>query len=200
MSWWVAGTIVLGKAYEGYEAAKAGDKSADAIEDLIPSTLLASRADKIASYNTSMSKTLHTKDVISGEISNTRIQSKIGADKVLAETSGSGVLADTGSTLDTQMAVLNEGRRNESRLMAQMSIERARNAWESQKEREAIDRHTGLEVARLRAKAKATRDAGKQAKSQAFLGGILGGIASYGRNYKSSPETEETEVEDPKDS
>ena len=47
--------------YAGAEAAKAGDRQADAIEDLIPSTLLAAKLDKKNVTQTSYAKLLMLK-------------------------------------------------------------------------------------------------------------------------------------------
>jgi len=180
MSWWAVGAIVVSKAYEGYQARQAGDRDADAIEDTIPSTILAAKLKKKVATQNEYSETLSSKDIISGEISKIRIDSKLASDQVLTETGGSGVLADTGSTLDVQMAVLNEGRKNESGLLAQMSIEKARNAWEALQERKAIDRHLEQQLAEIRARAKTVRQGGKDAYSQALTQGVISGVGKYG--------------------
>jgi len=170
-------------AYAGAEAAKAGDRQADAVEALIPSTLLVSKAKKKAVTQTSYAKTLFSKDIVAGEIGNIRIERELASKKVLAETAGSGVLADTGSTLDVQMSVLNEGRKNEANLLAQMSMEKTKNAWEALQERRSIDRHTQLEIEKIRARAQELREQGKDAKRQAYASAILGVGTSFAQ-YK----------------
>jgi len=164
-------------------AAKAGDRQADAVEALIPSTLLVSKAKKKAVTQTSYAKTLFSKDIVAGEIGNIRIERELASKKVLAETAGSGVLADTGSTLDVQMSVLNEGRKNEANLLAQMSMEKTKNAWEALQERRSIDRHTQLEIEKIRARAQELREQGKDAKRQAYASAILGVGTSFAQ-YK----------------
>ena len=169
--------------YAGAEAAKAGDRQADAIEALIPSTLKKSLLDKKSVTQTSYAKTLHGRDIVSGQITDTRIEGKILSDQVVAETGGSGVAADTGSTLDVQMSILNQARKTEQGLLAQMSIEKTKNAWEALEERKSIDRHTALEVEKIRARAKEVREQGKDAKRQMYAQAILGAGADYAK-YK----------------
>ena len=180
MSWWAVGTIVAAKVYEGYEARKQGDRDADAIEDTIPSTILAAKAKKKAATQNEYAETLSSKDIISGEINKIRIGSKLASDQVVTETGGSGVLADTGSTLDVQMAVLNEGRKNEAGLLAQMSIEKTRNSWEALQERKAIDRHLEQQLAQIRSSAKSVRQGGRDAYKQSLAKAALSGIGRYG--------------------
>ena len=164
--------------YAGAEAAKAGDKQADALEGTIPSTLLAAKADKKNVTQTSYAKTLRSKDIVSGQITDTRIEGKVLSNQVVAETGGSGVAADTGSTLDVQMSILNQSRKNEQELLAQMSIEKTKNAWEADQERQSIDRHTALEVEKIRLRAQQIRDQGKEAKRQYYAQGLLGAGSS----------------------
>ena len=171
--------------YAGAEAAKAGDRQADAIEDLIPSTLLAAKLDKKNVTQTSYAKTLNVKDIVSGQITDTRIEGKIASDNVTTETAGSGVAADTGSTLDVQMSILNQARQTEQGLLAQMSIEKTKNAWEADQERKSIDRHTALEIQKMRARAKEIREQGKDAKRQAYVSAMLGAGSDYAK-YKGS--------------
>lgn len=180
MSMWAVGTMVVLKAYEGYQARQGADRDADAIEDTIPSTILAAKANKKIATQKEYSETLSSKDIIAGEIGKVRTDSKLASDQVLTETGGSGVLADTGSTLDVQMAVLNEGRKNEAGLLAQMSIEKARNSWEALQERRAIDRHLEQQLAQIRANAKSVRQGGRDAQSQALTQGVIAGIGKYG--------------------
>ena len=66
-----------------------------------------------------------------------------------------------------------------------MSIEKTKNAWEADQERESIDRHTALEVERIRLRAQQIRDQGKQAKQQLYAGAILGASSDYAK-YKAS--------------
>jgi len=169
--------------YAGAEAAKAGDRQADAIEAQIPSTLKASILDKKNVTQTSYAKTLNVKDIVSGQITDTRIEGKEKSDQVTTETAGSGVAADTGSTLDVQMSILNQARQTEQGLLAQMSIEKTKNAWEADQERKSIDRHTKLEIQKMRARAKEIREQGKDAKRQAYVGAILGAGSDYAK-YK----------------
>ena len=165
-------------AYAGTKAAEAGDKQADALLGTIPSTLLAAKADKKNVTQTSYAKTLRSKDIVSGQITDTRIEGKVLSNQVVAETGGSGGTADTGSTLDVQMSILNQSRKNEQELLAQMSIEKTKNAWEADQERQSIDRHTALEVEKIRLRAQQIRDQGKEAKRQYYAQGLLGAGSS----------------------
>ena len=177
--WQIAVAKVLMSMYQGQESAKRGDRDADAIEDLIPSTLLTAKANKAAVTKEKYADTLSSKDIISGEITDTRIQAKVESDKIVAETGGSGVLADTGGTLDTQMALINQSRKQEDMLMTQMSMLKAKNSWEATEERKSIDRYAKMEVQRLTARAKSVRQGGKDAKSRAYLLGGMSAAESY---------------------
>jgi len=194
MGWPVAVAMLAYAAYKGAKAAKAADDQADDVE---ASTLLVAKAaedNKVGVTKDKYGKTLHSKDIISGKITDVRIQSKLASDQVTTETAGSGVAADTGSTLDVQMAVLNEGRKNEANLLAQMSIEKARNAWEAKEERASIDRNAQMEIARLRANASDIRRQGRNAKSEAYTSGVVNALATYYASKK--PDKPDTTMAD----
>tara|TARA_Y100000310_G_scaffold339868_1_gene433913 strand:- start:1615 stop:2256 length:642 start_codon:yes stop_codon:yes gene_type:complete len=195
MAWPVVVAMLAYSAYKGAKAAEAADDQADKVE---ASTLLVAKAaeeNKAAATKESYGKTLHSKDIISGKISDVRIQSKLSSDEVAAKTAGmGGVLTDTGSTLDVQMAVLNEGRKNEANLLAQMSIQKARNAWEAKEERASIERNSQMEIARLRDNASDIRRQGRDAKKQAYVGGIMNAISSYYGSKK--PDKPDTSIAD----
>ena len=174
----MAVAYALAGAYQGAEAAKRGDQDADAIDDIIQSTLATSLENKSTVTKDSYADTLNTKDIISGEISNTLLQAKVVKDEIITETGGSGVLADTGGTLDVQMAVLNQARQAEDNLLTQMSMAKAKNAYEADAKRKSIDRNTEMEIQRLQAQSKSVRQGGRDAKLQAYFGGSINAGAS----------------------
>jgi len=194
MGWPVAVAMLAYSAYKGAKAAEAGDRIGDDIEATTLLVAKAAKENKIAATKESYAKTLQSKDIISGEITNIRTQSKLASDQVTTETAGSGVASDTGSTLDVQMAVLNEGRKNEANLLAQMSIQKARNAWEALQERKSIERNANMEIARLRARASEARQQGRDAKKEAYVGGIMNAISSYYSHKK--PDKPDTSIAD----
>ena len=195
MAAWVVPAMLLAYgAWKGAKAARAGDDQADKIE---ASTLLvakAAEANKAAVTKESYAETLQAKGIISGLITDQRINTKLASDQVLAETGGSGVAADTGSTLDVQMAILNEGRKNEANLLAEMSIQKARNSWEAQEERKSIERHAQMEITRIRTRASEVRQQGRDAKAEAYAGGVMDSITSYaqGGGFKKDKPTTPT--------
>ena len=180
MAAWVVPAMLLAYgAWKGAKAARAGDDQADKIE---ASTLLVAKVaeeNKREVTQESYAETLQGKGIISGLITDERIKSQLLSKEVLAETGGSGVAADTGSTLDVQMAILNEGRKNEANLLAEMSIQKARNSWEAQEERKSIERHSQMEITRIRARASEVRQQGRDAKAEAYVGSVMDAITSY---------------------
>ena len=200
MAAWVVPAMLLAYgAWKGAKAARAGDDQADKIE---ASTLLVAKVaeeNKREVTQESYAETLQGKGIISGLITDERIKSQLLSKEVLAETGGSGVAADTGSTLDVQMAILNEGRKNEANLLAQMSIQKARNSWEAQEERKSIERHSQMEITRIRARASEVRQQGKDAKAEAYAGGVMDAITSYAQGggfKKDKPTTPTTPTAD----
>ena len=179
MAWQMAVAYALAGAYQGAQASKRGDEDADAIDDIIQSTLATSLENKATATKDSYADTLNSKDIISGEISNTLLQAKVVSDEIITETGGSGVLADTGGTLDVQMAVLNQARQTEDNLLTQMSMTKAKNAYEAEAKRKSIDRNTQMEVQRLQAQSRSVRQGGRDAKLQAYFGGSMNAGASY---------------------
>ena len=79
MAWPVVVAMLAYSAYKGAKAAEAADDQADDVE---ASTLLVAKAaeeNKAAATKESYGKTLHSKDIISGKISDVRIQSKLSS-------------------------------------------------------------------------------------------------------------------------
>ncbi len=173
MAWQFAVAKILAGAYQGAEAAKAGDRDADAIDDIIKSTLATSIENKNTVTKDSYAEILNTKDTVSGEISNALLQGRLQAEDIISDTGGSGVLADTGGTLDMQMSALNQSRQQEDALLTLEAMEKDKIRYERDAKKKSIERNTQMEIQRLQAQQQATRQAGKDAKQQAYFGAFL---------------------------
>ena len=178
MAWQAAVAKVLLSAYGGEQIARSADKSADAVIDQISTLLDAKNKNKNLVTQEEYAETLGTKDIISGEIASLRRNAKTASDEVLTETGGSGVLADTGSTLDGQMAVLNAARKQEDGLKTTQSMDKAKNAWEADEKRKSIERNFQIEKARIEYEAQRIRQGGKNARRQMLLAGGMSATQS----------------------
>ena len=171
MAWQAAVAQALLSIYGGDQLAQGADKDADALLDQISILDQAKNKNKNLATQEEYAETLGTKDIISGEIATLRRNAKTATDEVLTETGGSGGLADTGSTLDGQMAVLNAARKQEDGLKTTQSMDKAKNAWEADEKRKSIERNFQIEKARIEYEAQRIRQGGKNARRQMLLAG-----------------------------
>ena len=178
MAWQAAVAQALLSIYGGHQLAQGADKDADALLDQISILDQAKNKNKNLATQEEYAETLGTKDIISGEIANLRRNAKTATDEIVTETGGSGVLADTGGTLDVQMATLNAARKQENNLLTTQSMDKAKNAWEADQKRQSIERNFLMEKERLVAEAQRIRQSGKDQRKQMLFSGGLGAIQS----------------------
>ena len=178
MAWQAAVAQALLSIYGGDQIAQGADKDADALLDQISILDQAKNKNKNLATQEEYAETLGTKDIISGEIATLRRNAKTATDEVVTETGGSGVLADTGGTLDVQMNMLNGARMQEDGLKTAQSMDKAKNAWEADEKRKSIERNLQIEKARIEYQAQRIRQGGKDARRQMLLSGGINATQS----------------------
>ena len=178
MAWQAAVAQAVLSIYCGDQIAQGADKDADALLDQISILDQAKNKNKNLATQEEYAETLGTKDIISGEIATLRRNAKTATDEVVTETGGSGVLADTGGTLDVQMNMLNGARMQEDGLKTAQSMDKAKNAWEADEKRKSIERNFQIEKARIEYEAQRIRQGGKDARRQMLLSGGINATQS----------------------